>query len=741
MLLPRPFRRLYAMTTVVALLIAALPPLVFFSLEYRYHDGEITSEAQINARLVSELINKNPDLWRFEQLRLEELLGYRSQNKSKNNDEIREIFTSSGTSVARSEDALASPLISEQAPLFSSGRVVGTLHVTRSLRPLIIEVAIIAVISIMLGMGVFFIINTIPLRALRRAFADLEDEKERALITLQSIGDAVVTTDSQMRIQYLNPIAEHLIGWTTAEALGKPMDFVFKIYNEETRDAAVNPVRECLERNAIVEMENHTVLIRKTDSAEFHIEDSAAPIRRTTGEVIGAVMVFHDVSERKEAQKRLHHVAYHDALTSLPNRTMFHERLVAEISRARHFDKKIAVLFLDLDHFKQINDTLGHDIGDQLLIMVGKRLRKAVRNTDLIARMGGDEFTAILQEISSPVEASNVAHKIIDSIAGAFVIAGHELFVTTSIGIAFFPADGDNVDLLLKNADVAMYAAKAAGRNTVRAYTAESNVMTLERLQFEIQLHGALERGEFFLEYQPKLNSRTQQIEGMEALVRWRNPILGVVPPDRFISLLEESGKIVPVGEWVLRTAVSQARQWANHGFPITIAVNFSARQFQDRNVVNTITQILETSGLAPSSLEIEVTESMLMQNNSCELQLEVLSKVGIRIAMDDFGTGYSSLSYLRRFPINVLKVDKSFVQELPHDLATLKIVKTIIDLGHALNMIVVAEGVETSEQFDILGGMTCDSIQGYWVSRPMLGSATLSWLQSYQVRKTAQCA
>ncbi|WP_426173556.1 putative bifunctional diguanylate cyclase/phosphodiesterase [Massilia sp. TWR1-2-2] len=730
--------RLSTLALLVSVLIGVLPPLALFALQYRYQSGEIAAAAHINARLATEMINRNPELWQFEQLRLEDLLGNRPAGAHRVN-EIREIVALSGTMIARSADAAPAPLMVASAPLFDAGRPVGALRIARSLRPLLVDSLFAALAAAALAALLYFKIMTAPLRALRRAFDDLDDERERALITLRSIGDAVVTTDTQRRVQYLNPIAELLTGWTNENARGKPIEAVLRIVQEGSRQPTINPVVECLLNNAIVEMDRQSVLIRHTDQCEFHIENSAAPIRRATGEVLGAVLVFHDVSERKQAQNQLHHIAHHDALTGLPNRTLFRQKLEAELYGARAQRTKLAVLFLDLDRFKRINDTLGHHIGDRLLVMVGNRLRKAVRASDTIARMGGDEFTAILGAIGAPDDAYRIADTILAAIARPFTIGGHEICVTTSVGIAFYPDDGAGIDVLLQHADVAMYQAKDSGRNGYRRYAAGDDDAILERLQFENALRNALGRGEFFLEYQPKLDLATRRVTGMEALLRWQHDTRGVVAPDNFIPLLEESGQIVEVGEWVLRTALAQALQWAEHGFAISIAVNFSPRQFESPDIAAQVATILSGTALPAALLEIEVTESLLMQNDGHEATLRHLKSAGIGIALDDFGTGYSSLSYLRSFPVDVLKIDKSFVDELACDARSLRIARTIVDLGHALEMRVVAEGVETAEQCGLLAEIGCDVIQGYWLSRPMRGETTLAWLHARQ-RAALQC-
>lgn len=464
----------------IAMAVSAVPPLLSWVSDYRHEQAAVVIEAEINGRIVGQLINTNPDLWVFETLRLEELLGQRSNIG--NREEIRSVFSSDNKLVAQSRDELQSPIIAGSAVLFDSGNQVGTIQVQRSLRSALISALWILLISSVFGATVFIVIRNLPLRTLRQVFNALAEEKEKAQITLQSIGDAVMTTDAQMRIEYLNPVAERLTGWTTAEACGRAMTEVFKIYNEKSRLPATNPIEECLEKNQIVEMENHTVLVRRTDQQEFHIEDSAAPIRRVDGSVLGAVMVFHDVTDRKAAHKHLQHVAFHDGLTGLPNRDLFRKELSKAITDARFMKKRVAVLFLDLDRFKTINDRLGHFIGDELLILVAKRLERCIRDSDVVCRMGGDEFTAVLNRIHVPDNAGAVASKMIDSMAMPFNIQGHELRISTSIGIAVYPEDGDDLDNLIKNADAAMYQAKAQGRNNYQYFNPEMSVKAKNEL-------------------------------------------------------------------------------------------------------------------------------------------------------------------------------------------------------------------------------------------------------------------
>lgn len=716
-------RRTFAVLThlaiIIAIAVAAVPPVLSFVFEYRHEQAVVTIEAEINGRIIEELINANPEMWVFEDSRLEELLNRRS-NASKRS-EIRTVFDSNNKLVAQSRDELQPPLIAGQSPLFDSGRQVGYIQIDRSLRPVLSRTLWVLLASCFFGAVIFMVIRNLPLHALRQAFNALAEEKEKAQVTLQSIGDAVITTDAQMCIEYLNPIAEQLTGWTTAQACGQHVDEVFKIYDEQSRLPAVNPIRECLKKDDIAKMENHTILVRHTDDAEFYIEDSAAPIRRADGSIVGAVMVFHDITDRKTAERRLHHIAFHDSLTGLPNRALFRKKLSTAMISARFMKKHVAVLFLDLDRFKIVNDSLGHAIGDELLILVAKRLEQCVRDSDVICRMGGDEFTAVLSSINVPDNAGAVAEKIIESIAKPFIIQGHELRISTSIGIALYPENGENLDDILKNADAAMYHAKDQGRSNYQYFNAGISAKGAHNLQLENALLAALEKNEFFLEYQPKLNLANHRIIGCEALLRWQSSDFGRVMPNDFIPRLEETGAIIAVGAWVIETAISQAKHWLDQGHPMTVSVNMSVRQFRQFGLVEQIAAMLKTAHLPPALLQLEITESLLMEDaERSEAIMRHLIAIGVNVSLDDFGTGYSSLSYLRRFPISELKIDRSFVVDMSTDETASRIVKTVIDLGQALGMKVTAEGVETEEQRSALQSLGCDEIQGYLLSRPL---------------------
>jgi len=445
-------------------------------------------------------------------------------------------------------------------------------------------------------------------------------------------------------------------------------------------------------------------------------------VKDNEGNTTNYVGVFSDISDMKASEQKLDHLAHHDPLTGLPNRLLLNARMEQSMARAHRSNDMLAVLFLDLDHFKNVNDTLGHPVGDQLLQEVAHRLTACVRKEDTVTRLGGDEFTIVLEELHDSRFAGKVALKIIDELAKIFLLKGHEVFVTCSIGISIFPNDGNDITTLLKNADSALYRAKDEGRNNYQYYTEELTTRAMERMVMETNLRHALERNELVVYYQPQVDLYSGRVIGMEALLRWRHPEIGLIPPDAFIPLAEETGLIIPIGEWVLRTACARLKSWIDDGLPeLRVAVNLSSRQFNQKNLPETIADILRDTGLKPQCLELELTERIVMQDadNSVEM-LDSLKKLGIQFSIDDFGTGYSSLSYLKRFPIDRIKIDKSFVDHITTDSEDASISQAIISMSHGMNLKTVAEGVETLEQQEFLRSHQCDEIQGFYFSRPL---------------------
>ena len=433
-----------------------------------------------------------------------------------------------------------------------------------------------------------------------------------------------------------------------------------------------------------------------------------------------------DLSQNKQTKEKLNHLAYHDALTDLPNQVLFKDRLKQAIALSRRNDQMQAVLLLNLDRFKTINDSLGYTAGDRLLQSVAQRLTSCVRESDTVARFGGDEFAILLTQIPRPQDAANVARAIKQALDQAFLFEDQEIFVSSSIGISLFPQDGRDTAALLKNAGAALDRAKVQGGNLFQFYTAGGTRRALKQLVLESNLRPGLERSEFVVQYQPQVDVRGFQLVGMEALVRWHHPSLGLLYPSEFVPLAEESGLIISLGDWVMRTACAQNMAWQDAGLtPLTLSVNFSARQFQQSTFIEDVARILKDTNLDPRWLELELTESSIMKDPEEAIEkLHELKLMGIKVAIDDFGTGYSSLNYLKRFPIDTLKIDKTFVSDVckdPHDTA---IVRAIIDLGHALDLTVIAEGVETKEQLQYLSALECDVVQGFLFSKALSASA-----------------
>jgi len=437
--------------------------------------------------------------------------------------------------------------------------------------------------------------------------------------------------------------------------------------------------------------------------------------------------------ERVHTQQQLIHLAQYDVVTGLPNRVLFRDRLEQSLIHAQRKGAHAAVMFLDLDYFKSVNDMLGHDAGDQLLRDVAQRMKAQIRRGDTLARMGGDEFTVILEELRDAGDAAAVAQKIIDAMARAFVVSGEEMFINTSIGIAIYPSCGIEPAQLIKNADAALYHAKGCGRGCYRFYDTDMNKLAAERLKTITQLRHAIERNEFVLHYQPQHDPATHAVLGFEALLRWQHPERGLVFPNEFISILEDTGLIVAVGEWALRAACQQQKIWNDAGHKgVRMAVNVSARQFRQKDFVKIVAMLLRDTGIDASALQLELTESLLVENvGAVAATLRALHAVGVRCAIDDFGTGYSSLSYLRQFPLHSLKIDQSFLKNLDKDDEG-AILSAIISLGHSLGMKVVAEGVETGQQLAFLTGKGCDAVQGYYFSKPMVAADALQWLSKH---------
>ncbi|HEY5898790.1 MAG TPA: EAL domain-containing protein, partial [Burkholderiales bacterium] len=483
--------------------------------------------------------------------------------------------------------------------------------------------------------------------------------------------------------------------------------------------------------------------ITRPDGEVRWVHVTGFPVREATGESLRVAGTIADITEKKRALEALLHQAHYDALTDLPNRIMCFDRLAQALGQARRRKSSVATLFLDLDRFKTVNDTLGHAVGDGLLRETARRLSECVRAGDTVARVGGDEFVVILTELTRPEDARAVAQKMIDRIAEPMMIAGREVFISTSIGIAVYPTDGEEGDTLVKNADAAMFSAKEAGRNNYRFYTAAMNERAMQNLLLENDLRRALERAEFLLHFQPKQDMASGRVAGLEALLRWQHPQRGLIGPGHFVPLLEDSGLIVRVGEWTLRAVCTQIRDWQRQGVPtVPVAVNIVAKQFLHHDVVAVIDAALAASGIEPRYLEVEITESDAMERPEVVVPiLRRLKERGIRVAVDDFGTGYSSLAYLKRLPVDTLKVDRSFVTGLPDDPDDVPITRAIVAMGQTLGLKIIAEGVETPAQRSFLKNLGCNELQGFIYSDPLSAAECARFLLKSQPQKEANLA
>jgi diguanylate cyclase (GGDEF)-like protein/PAS domain S-box-containing protein len=560
---------------------------------------------------------------------------------------------------------------------------------------------------------------------------ELWAEKERSQVTLNSIGDAVISTDTAGNVTYLNVVAEQMTGWSMKQAVCRPLKEVFQIVDGVTHQPLPNPMELAIRQNKTVGLSANCILIRR-DGHECAIEDSAAPIHDRNGLVTGAVIVFHDVSMARDRVMEMSYLAQHDTLTDLPNRSMLRDRVTQAISLALRNDKQLAVLFLDLDGFKRINDSLGHAIGDKLLQSVATRLLSNVRRSDTVSRLGGDEFVILLPEVTHAADAAISAAKILSCLREAHNIGDQRITINASIGISTFPEHGRDTETLIKNADTAMYHAKESGRDNYQFFGSGMSLAGVERESLEGQLRYVLERQELLLHYQPKINLATGAITSAEALLRWQHKERGLLFPEQFLSIAEDSGLIVAIGHWVLREACRQTREWRDAGLlTVPMAVNVSSLEFRNEQFLEGVRVALKNTCLDPSYLELELTEGVLMRHaESTSETLEQLKAIGVRLAVDDFGTGYSSLSYLTQFPVDTLKLDRSFIQNVVTDSDQAVIANAVIVMGKALKLRVVAEGVETLEQLAFLQAHGCDEGQGYYFSPPVTADRFAKFLE-----------
>lgn len=542
-----------------------------------------------------------------------------------------------------------------------------------------------------------------------------------ALLTI--ITDAIITVDQTQRITFFSQGAERTFGYQVSEVIGQSMSLLLpsrfvEVHREQFRAfAAVSePTRLRFD-----------IFGRRKDGSEFPAE--ASLFKLSLNDQILFIVILRDITEHRHAEEMLQLMAHCDSLTGLPNRTRFRDLLRQAVLAGQYENKSVALLLMDLDRFKEVNDTLGHDRGDLLIQHVGRRLKEVLRPTDTVARLGGDEFALILP-LAEAGHATSVASKVLKALEAPFEIEGLPIAVELSLGIALYPDHGSNADSLIQRADVAMYAAKRNGSGYT-LYTPEQDPHSPRRLALAGELRHAIDGNQLLLHYQPQVNMQTGRITGVEALVRWQHPQYGIVPPDQFILPAERTGLIKPLTQWVLKEALRQSQDWNQKGFPFNMAINLSARNLHDSQLPDRIAELLEVNGMSPSFLELEVTESAIMQDQMCAKEiLTRLSKMGIRLSIDDFGTGYSSLSYLNHLPVDTIKIDRTFVRDMTENQNNAVIVRSIIDLGHNLGLEVIAEGVENQETWDRLLALGCDAAQGYYMSPPVSALEIPQWIK-----------
>ena len=554
---------------------------------------------------------------------------------------------------------------------------------------------------------------------------------------IEQTDDLVVIADKDGLVEYVNPSFEKTTGYMLEEIVGKKSNFMQSPMHDEQFN------KNLWETINAGKSYNDVFINCRKDGGVYYEEKTITPLFDDKGEIQNFVATGKDITERIKVQDRLQYLATHDILTGLPNRVMLRDRIIHSIDQVDRQDKKVAILFLDLDRFKMINDSLGHTTGDNLLKMVSRKLSKCIRKSDSIARFGGDEFTIVMENITNIDHVTDVAYKINKALSTPMTVDGYEIMTGTSIGITVYPDDGGNVDDLLKNADTAMYRAKANGGNCYQFYTKDMTEHAVTRLAMQNRLSQALKKREFELHYQPRISLETGQVCGLEALLRWNSSSDGLVMPDVFISLLEQSDQIIHVGNWVIEQAFEFSQHLKSKGFDsVRVSINLSARQFRDKSTLKKFTELQQSCDAFHGCLEVEITESLLVENIAMAAGImDNLHAMGVTISVDDFGTGYSSMSYLKQFPIDALKIDKSFVTDTPDDADDVSIVTAVVALAKGLAMQSVAEGVETMEQLNLLKDMQCDEVQGFLFSQALPANEILDWLADFDMGKYAESA
>lgn len=703
-----------AIAFVIAITTAIAAPFGYFTVAYTDTAETIAFKSRLNAARVAQYIYTHNDMWQYQRLRLADLIQLPEAGEQPINQKI---YDQANNLVLEEGAPLVAPIVNRRTPIIVAGSTVGYLVVEASLQEALYQAWYVAFASSLLGFAMYFAVRLFPLRVLDRALGALQDTQRR-LSTQNGRFDAALTNMSQ--------------GLCMFDADGKLVIFnrrftdIYGLQMEKVMPGMTTPELMALAFSgsvADVDPEG-TLALRQSIAREGQAGSFVE--RLTDGRSIcisyrpmpngGFVATFEDITERLLAEERIRHLAHYDTLTNLPNRVTFYERIESVLSHLRR-SESIAVLSLDLDHFKSVNDTLGHPIGDLLLQAAADRMRSCIRGEDVVARLGGDEFAIVQVPSEQPSNITALAARLIEVIGAPYDLDGHQVVVGVSVGIAIASSNSDKPDVLMKNADLALYRAKADGGNVYRFFELEMDARMQARRVLELDLRKAIVNGEFELYYQPIIDVKTGQITSCEALIRWHHPDRGMIAPLEFIPVAEATGLIVPLGEWVLRQACAEAVRWPTQ---VTIAVNLSPAQFKSRNLVPTVISALATSGLPAARLELEITELVLLQDNEGAFAiLHQLREFGIKIAMDDFGTGYSSLGYLRSFPFDKIKIDQSFIRDLPTKGDSVAIVRAVVGLSSSMGITTIAEGVETKEQLASLTLEGCNEFQGFLFSPP----------------------
>jgi diguanylate cyclase (GGDEF)-like protein/PAS domain S-box-containing protein len=709
-------------------------PLVHFLTSIQHLRTNIKDEAISSAYFISQQITSNPQTWKKGKINLTKYLELQA---AKGNFHGWRILNNKNEVIAESKELLKPPLIKHNSMLYRDTLPVGSIEISCSIMPVINQSIMLFLVLFIIGGILFLTLRVFPLRMLSSTENSLRKSEEKYLSLMEAANDAILVSDIVTDIIIeVNKKAVQLFGRTADELKGMHLS---KLFPEDEFKNYIKAFKENIDNGKII---RENLYVHDVSGRNTPVEASIS-IASFEGKSF-LQTILRDISDRKAAEEQIRFLAYYDSLTGLPNHIFFRELLERTINIAHRYKRIFAILFIDIDYFKRINDTFGHTTGDRLLKNLADRLSKSIRKSDhithsehsemksVVSRMGGDEFIILLNELKSPQDAAKVTGRILKDINKPFKIDGHDVVLTASIGISLYPHDGENTDTLIRHADMAMYYVKDRDRNSFQFYSESMNTTSLAQLTLENELRKAIKQKQFLLFYQPKQDIRSSRVIGMEALVRWKHPDMGMISPSRFIPIAEDIGLIIPLGEFVLQNACTQNRIWHEYGFKdLKISVNFSTRQFEQPAMVEMISRILKETKLDPQYLELEITESTAMRNpeNSINI-LHKLKTIGIMISIDDFGTGYSSLNYLRQLPLDALKIDRSFVSNVLKSENDASIVSAIINLAHTLNLRVIAEGVETEEQLEFMRKHNCDEMQGYLYSPPLSAEETIEFLK-----------